>query len=78
MLYYRDEPSIASGSPVTAYLMNSLDFARDIFSVLGIYSHDVLAAGYSMNTTGNAKCFAALMKANKALQIHSCHSRRNK
>ena len=66
MLYYRDEPTIASGSPITASLMNSLDFARDIFSVFGIYSHDVLAAGYSMNTTGDAKCFASLMKANKA------------
>ena len=64
--FYRDSPSISSGDLITASAIGSLEFAREIFSCLGIYSDQVLAVGYSLFKTGEAKYFAQLMMAAKA------------
>ncbi|MBA2676102.1 DJ-1/PfpI family protein [Ramlibacter sp.] len=60
---YRDEPSVVSGKLITAAAMSPVEFARDIFEMLGIYSDKVLAAWYGLYKTGDAKYFAELMKA---------------
>ncbi len=61
--FYRDEPSVVAGKLITAAAMSPVEFARDVFAMLGIYSDKVLAAWYALYKTGNAKYFAELMKA---------------
>ena len=64
--FFRDAPTVKSGHLITASAMSPLEFAREIFSSLGIYSDEVLAAWYKLNKTGDAKYFAELMKATAA------------
>ena len=40
-----------------------LEFARDVFSALDVYSEQALAAWYSLYKTGDAKYFSAFMKS---------------
>jgi putative intracellular protease/amidase len=61
--FFRDEPAVRSGHLITASAMSPLEFAREVFSVLGVYSDAVLAAWYSLYKTGDAKYFAQLMKS---------------
>ena len=61
--FYRDEPSVKSGHLITASSTGPLEFARDVFSALGIYSNEVLAAWYRLFKTGEAKYYADVMKA---------------
>ncbi len=61
--FYRASPTVRSGNLITAPATNSLEFAREIFSCLGVYSDEVLAAWYNLFKTGDAKHFAELMKA---------------
>ncbi|MEO6102515.1 MAG: DJ-1/PfpI family protein [Pseudoxanthomonas sp.] len=60
---YRNQPAVTSGNLITASAMNPVDFAREIFLSLDIYSDEVLEAWYNLYKTGNAKYFADLMKA---------------
>jgi putative intracellular protease/amidase len=60
---YRDSPTVRSGNLITASAMSPVEFAREIFSSLGIYSEKVLAAWYNLYKTGDAKYFAELIKA---------------
>ncbi|MEO8313912.1 MAG: DJ-1/PfpI family protein [Pseudomonadota bacterium] len=61
--HYRDKPAVASGNLITASAMNPVDFAREIFDTLGLYSDAVLKAWYNLYKTGNAKYFVDFMKA---------------
>lgn len=58
--FYREEPAVKSGNLITASAMSSLEFAREIFSTLGIYSDEILSAWYNLYKTGNAKYFVKL------------------
>jgi hypothetical protein len=60
--HYRDEAAVASGNLITASAMNPVDFAREIFAILDVYSGEVLKAWYNLYKTGNAKYFADLMR----------------
>jgi putative intracellular protease/amidase len=61
--HYRDKPAVVSGNLITASAMNPVDFAREVFRTLDLYSEAVLKAWYKLYKTGNAKYFADLMKA---------------
>jgi 2-iminobutanoate/2-iminopropanoate deaminase len=54
---FRDEPAVRSGNLITASAMSPLEFAREVFSTLGIYSEKTLSAWYSLYKTGDAKIF---------------------
>ncbi len=59
--FFREEPAVTSGNVITASAMCPLEFAREVFSTLGIYSEKVLLAWYNLYKTGDAKYFAQLM-----------------
>lgn len=61
--FFRNKPAVRSGNLITAPAMRPLEFAREVFSALDVYSEAVLAAWYGLYKTGNAKYFAALMKS---------------
>jgi putative intracellular protease/amidase len=61
--HYQDKPAVASGNLITASAMNPIDFAKEIFATLGVYSDAVLKAWYNLYKTGDAKYFSALMQA---------------
>jgi len=60
--FYREQPAVTSGGLITASAMSPLEFAREVFSTLGIYSDEVLSAWYNLYKTGDAKYFVQLMK----------------
>ena len=64
--FFRNKPAVKSGSLITASAMSPLEFAREVFSTLDVYSEAALAAWYSLYKTGDAKYFAALMKSGDA------------
>jgi putative intracellular protease/amidase len=64
--FFRNQPAVKSGNLITASAMSSLEFAREVFSTLDVYSEAGLAAWYSLYKTGDAKYFAALMKPGDA------------
>ncbi len=59
--FFRNKPAVKSGSLITASAMSPLEFAREVFSMLDVYSEVALSAWYSLYKTGDAKYFAALM-----------------
>ena len=61
--FYREQPSVVSGKLITAAAMSPVEFARDIFATLRIYSANVLAAWYGLYKTGDARYFADLQEA---------------
>ncbi len=62
-IYFSEKPVVRSRGLITASAMSSLEFAREIFSVLEIYSEEALKNWYNLYKTGDAKYFAELMKA---------------
>lgn len=60
--FFRDKPAVKSGDLITASAMSPLEFAREVFFTLGVYSDKVLSAWYNLYKTGDAKYFAELMK----------------
>jgi putative intracellular protease/amidase len=60
--HYQDKPAVAAGNLITASAMNAVDFAREVFGTLGIYSDAILEAWYKLYKTGKGKYFADLMK----------------
>ncbi|MEO5660609.1 MAG: DJ-1/PfpI family protein [Polaromonas sp.] len=56
--FYRVSPTVRAGGLITAPATNSLEFAREIFSCLGVYSDEVLAGWYNLFNTGDARYFA--------------------
>ena len=61
--HYVDAPAVRDGDLVTASAMSPVDFAKEIFSCLGVYDDDVLDAWYGLFKTGDGKYFQQLMKA---------------
>jgi putative intracellular protease/amidase len=53
--FFRKRPAVKSGSLITASAMSPLEFAREVFSTLNVYSEAALAAWYSLYKTGDAK-----------------------
>jgi hypothetical protein len=51
---------------ITAGGMASLEFAREIFRLLGIYDAEVLEAWYQLNKTGRSEFFARMVRASQA------------
>jgi putative intracellular protease/amidase len=64
--HYVDAPAVRDGNLITASAMSPVDFAKEIFSCLGIYDDAVLNAWYGLFKTGDAKYFQQLMKAGRA------------
>jgi putative intracellular protease/amidase len=64
--FFRNKPAVKSGSLITASAMSPVEFAREVFCALDVYSEAALAAWYSLYKTGDAKYFAALMKSANA------------
>ena len=61
--FYKSKPTVKSGQLITASAMSALEFARDVFAILDVYSEATLTAWYQLYKTGDAKYFAALMKS---------------
>lgn len=60
---YQNEPSVTDGKLVTAGATGALEFARDIFRLLGVYSAETLDSWYGLFKTGNPAFFSALMQS---------------
>lgn len=63
---YRDEPAVLDDHLITAGGMASLEFAREIFRLLGIYDDEVLESWYQLNKTGRSEFFARMARASQA------------
>ena len=63
LAHYQDKPAVVAGNVITASAMNPVDFAKEVFAFLGVYSDPVLKAWYKLFKTGDARYFADLMKA---------------
>lgn len=64
--FYRKKPAVRSGNLITAPGTSPLEFAREVFSSLDVYSDEVLSAWYGFYKTGDVKYFAALMQSGEA------------
>ena len=64
--FFRKKPAVKSGNLITLSAMSPLEFAREVFSLLGVYSEATFTAWYSLYKTGVAKYFTALMKSSEA------------
>ncbi|MED5619919.1 type 1 glutamine amidotransferase family protein [Ideonella sp. BN130291] len=60
---YEDEPAFNDGGLITAGGMAPLEFAREIFRALGIYSDEALEAWYALYRTGRSEHFARLQQS---------------
>ncbi len=58
--------AVTAGNLITASAMSPLEFAREVFLMLDVYSSLVLAAWYNLYKTGDARYFTELMKATGA------------
>ena len=61
--HYQERPAVTAGNLITASAMNPVDFAREIFAKLDVYSDTVLSGWYKLYKTGEGKYFADIMKA---------------
>ena len=61
--FYESKPTVKSGQLIKASSISALEFARDVFAMLDVYSEATLTAWYQLYKTGDAKYFAALMKS---------------
>jgi putative intracellular protease/amidase len=64
--FFRRAPAVKSGCLVTASAMSPLEFAREIFFSLNLYSEATLDAWYKLYKTGNPKYFASLTSSARA------------
>ncbi len=64
--FFRNKPAVKSGNLITASAMSPLEFSREVFAALDVYSEAILAAWYSLYKTGNPKYFADIMKSGEA------------
>lgn len=60
---YQNERAVTDGKLITAGATAPLEFAREIFRQLDIYSPEVLDAWFSLFQTGNPAFFGALVQA---------------
>jgi putative intracellular protease/amidase len=63
---YRDEPAVTDRDLITAGPANPVDFARHVFARLGLMTHDVLEAWYSLYRSGDARFYEKLVAARHA------------
>jgi len=63
LAHYRDEPAVTADRLITASAMNPVDFAKEVFALLDVYSDSVLEAWYKLFKTGDARYFADLVRA---------------
>jgi putative intracellular protease/amidase len=59
---YQNRPAVTDGNVITAGATAPIDFAREIFRRLGLYSEEVLAAWYGLYSTGDPEYFFQLQK----------------
>jgi putative intracellular protease/amidase len=60
---YRDAPVVRDGKLITAGGMAPIEFAREIFALLGIYEGEVLQAWEQLYKTGQSAHYARLARA---------------
>ncbi len=60
---YRQLPAVTDGNVITANSTGAVEFAREVFRVVGLYPSAVLDAWYGLHKTGDAKHFAQLLSA---------------
>lgn len=60
---YRDTLAVSDNGIITASGTASLEFAREVFKALGLYSESVLEAWYKLFKTSTPEAFAELMAA---------------
>ncbi len=61
--YYVDVLSVSDKGVITAFGTASLEFAREIFKELNLYTTEALEAWYKLFKTGSPEAYAALMNA---------------
>ncbi|MBV2363286.1 DJ-1/PfpI family protein [Streptomonospora nanhaiensis] len=61
--HYRDELAVTDGGLITAGPTAPVEFAREVFAVLGLYRPEVLAAWYKLFSAHDPSAFGALMAA---------------
>ena len=59
---YQNEPAVTDGKLITAGATGALEFAREIFKLLGVYGAEKLDAWYGLFKTGNPAFYGALMQ----------------
>ncbi len=62
-VYYVDVLSVSDKGVITASGTASLEFAREIFKELNLYTTEALEAWYKLFKTGSPEAYAALMNA---------------
>ncbi|KQV84562.1 DJ-1/PfpI family protein [Rhizobacter sp. Root1221] len=67
--FYRNEPVVVGSGLITAGGMAPLEFARAIFSELGIYDDDVLEAWYQLYKTGQPAWYARMQQAAEGAEV---------
>lgn len=72
--HYRDDAAVRDAHLITAGGMAPLEFAREIFQLLGIYDDEVLDAWYQLNKTGRAEFFARMARASQAQSADAAHA----
>jgi putative intracellular protease/amidase len=60
---YQDSPAVADKNVITSPAMAPLEFAREIFATLDLYTPQVLKAWYNLFSTRKSEYFGALMAA---------------
>jgi putative intracellular protease/amidase len=59
---YEDQPAFTDGDLITAAGMAPVEFAREIFKRLDLYTDEVLGAWYDLYKTGQAAHYARLLQ----------------
>jgi putative intracellular protease/amidase len=60
---YQDEPAVTDGLVITASGLAPLDFARQIFRQLAVFSERTLDAWYGLFKEGDPSCYLALFES---------------
>lgn len=61
--HYQDTPVVSEAGLITAGGMAPIEFAREIFQVLGLYDDEVLEAWFQLYKTGKSEYFARMARA---------------
>jgi putative intracellular protease/amidase len=59
---YQNDRAVTDGNVITAGVTAPIEFAREIFRKLGLYSDEVLTAWYGLYSTGDPQYFFQLQK----------------
>ena len=61
--HYVDTPAVTAGPLITAGGMAPIEFAREIFALLGVYDDETLEAWTQLYKTGKSEYFAKMARA---------------